>query len=139
MATSRVAFCCTEVPRRAQESGDDVLVRFLSIATMATKEPMASVDLHPKDDEDVLAFVGERRLLAVLLRDAFHRLRKKRRGHSRRKAREWVCNRSGGARFSFEYACTTLGLEPRTVRRRLGLRAHVPRRVDSRGLKRGSR
>ena len=34
-------------------------------------------------------------------------------------------------------ACVTLGLEPRTVRRRLGLRAHVPRRVSRRGFTRG--
>jgi len=99
---------------------------------------MRRVDRQPNDDEDVLALVGESRLLAGLLSHALGRLRAERRGVSLRRAREWVCSRGGGVRFSFEHVCVTLGLEPRTVRRRLGLRAHVPRRVSRRGFTRGA-
>ena len=100
---------------------------------------MRRVDRRPNDDEDVVALVGESRLLAGLLSHALHRLRTERRGASLRRAREWVCSSDAGVRFSFEHACVTLGVEPRTVRRRLGLRAHVPRCVSRRGFTRGPR
>jgi hypothetical protein len=82
---------------------------------------------------------AEDRLLLVLLANALHRIGGDRRSAAARHAKDWVCAPEDGDRFSFVRACERLGVEARPLRRRLGLRAQVPRRRSRRGLVRDPR
>jgi len=78
------------------------------------------------------------RLLGLLLVDALQTIARGRRAEGSRETRAWVCERGSGV-YSFERACEAFGLPPRALRRRLGMRAQVPRRRSSRGwMRRGS-
>jgi hypothetical protein len=85
----------------------------------------------------MLSLVGEDRLLAVLLAEVLHVLATRPSHDLLQRARTWVCAREPGRRFSFDQTCAAFGLRTDPVRRRLGLRAHVPRRRSARGLRRG--
>ena len=89
--------------------------------------------------ENVLAIVGEHRLLAVLLREALHTVAARGRDATLHRTRTWICAREPGRRLSFEHACRAFDLDANRVRRRLGLRAQVARRRTAPGFRRAGR
>jgi hypothetical protein len=82
--------------------------------------------------------VSDHRLLAVLLTDALHTVASGSRRLGLLEARRWICARDSDDPYSFERACEVLGLPAPALRRRLGLRAEMPRRASRRGTLRGS-
>ena len=101
----------------------NAMVRFLGDrAQMGRVQPISQRESDP-------AIV---RLLGLLLVDALQTIARGRSADGARETRAWVCERGSGV-YSFERACEAFGLPPRALRRRLGLRAQVPRRRTSRG------
>ena len=81
---------------------------------------------------------AESRLLMVLLGDALMAVRLGRKSTPARAARLWICAPDAGADvgLSFGSACERLGIDGARLRRRIGLRAGVPRRRSARGFTR---
>ncbi|HJQ85791.1 MAG TPA: hypothetical protein VKA21_17010 [Candidatus Binatia bacterium] len=77
------------------------------------------------------------RLLGLLLVDVLETVARGRTANGARESREWICAGDSGAVYSFENACTAFNLPPQALRRRVGLRAQVPRRRSARGWTRG--
>jgi len=76
-------------------------------------------------------------LLALVLVNALDTVKKRRRGPSLRRAREWMCMGDVPGRLGFERTCRDLSLDPARVRRRVGLRRARIRDVSRRGFRRG--
>jgi hypothetical protein len=75
--------------------------------------------------------------MAVLLTDALHTVASGSRRLGLVEARRWICARDYDDPYSFERVCELLGLPAPALRRRLGLRAEMPRRAARRGTLRG--
>lgn len=82
--------------------------------------------------------VSDNRLLAVMLADALQAVARGYRALGLLEARRWICARDRDDPYSFERACETFGLPPAALRRRIGLRAEMPRRPGGRGRLRGT-
>ncbi|HSV04879.1 MAG TPA: hypothetical protein VLI07_00110 [Candidatus Binatus sp.] len=63
--------------------------------------------------------IGELRLMAAVLEDAVHILRKRPRSRAGREAREWLTSRDASWPFAYERICEALNLDPESVRREL--------------------
>jgi hypothetical protein len=73
--------------------------------------------------------IGEMRLMAAVLEDAVHVLRKRPRSRAGREAREWLSSVDRGWPFSYERICEALDLDADQVRRRIannGSVVHFP-------------
>jgi hypothetical protein len=73
----------------------------------------------------------------MLLTDALHAVASGSRRLGLLEARRWICAREPDHPYSFERACEVLGLPAPALRRRLGLRAEMPRRPSRHGRVRG--
>lgn len=80
---------------------------------------------------------SDNRLMGVMLTDALQAVARGSRALGVVEAREWICARDRDDPYAFESVCETLGLPAGALRRRIGLRAEMPRRRDRRGRLRG--
>jgi hypothetical protein len=63
--------------------------------------------------------IGELRLMAAVLEDAIHVLRKRPRSRAGREAREWLHSSDRSWPFSYERICEALSLDADQVRKRI--------------------
>jgi hypothetical protein len=61
--------------------------------------------------------IGELRLMAAVLEDAVHVLRKRPRSRAGREAREWMVSRDTTWPFAYERICEALEMDPNSIRR----------------------
>jgi len=71
--------------------------------------------------------IGELRLMAAVLEDAVHILRKRPRSRAGREAREWLGSQDTSWPFAYERICEALNLDPQSVRRELAEQGNTPR------------
>jgi hypothetical protein len=71
--------------------------------------------------------VGEIRLMAAVLEDAIHTLRKRPRSRAGREAREWLASHDATWPFAYERICEALGLDANRIRREIASPAAVVR------------
>jgi hypothetical protein len=71
--------------------------------------------------------VGELRLMAAVLEDAIHTLRKRPRSRAGREAREWLASHDATWPFAYERICEALGLDADRIRREIASPAAVVR------------
>ena len=71
--------------------------------------------------------VGELRLMAAVLEDAIHVLRKRPRSRAGREAREWLHSDDRNWPFAYERICEALDLDPNQVRNRIANSGSVVR------------
>lgn len=71
--------------------------------------------------------VGELRLMAAVLEDAIHVLRKRPRSRAGREAREWLHSSDRSWPFSYERICEALDLDAGQVRTRIGNNGAIAR------------
>jgi len=71
--------------------------------------------------------IGELRLMAAVLEDAVHILRKRPRSRAGREAREWLGSHDTSWPFAYERICEALNLDPQSVRRELAEQGNTPR------------
>jgi len=71
--------------------------------------------------------IGELRLMAAVLEDAIHVLRKRPRSRAGREAREWLHAADRSWPFSFERICEALDLDPAQVRTKVTTNGAVVR------------
>ena len=76
--------------------------------------------------------IGELRLMAAVLEDAIHVLRKRPRSRAGREAREWLHSVDRSWPFSFERICEALSLEPEYIRMGLYRQGRQSREQDLR-------